>query len=848
LLQVTKVDGVGAMLTAKVVNPGCFVAVAIMDNTAVNASASGGGATISITTTQAMRDFGANCNQTGHGYVSACRSWHGAPGFLDADLGGFDDTFCYATAGDGTTSIAKSWRSFKSGPGTVKYTTVVVTMNYDETEHVQTGPSSTNPFYAEAKGSTSASGGYTNSVDPSSGKITQSGVTSTQTSKLWQHDHSPGSDLVDSYQGFGYTMDAAATEIDGVSVPCGGVSFYTSANYPGGIQPVTLSQVLPLNAAAGAGYGISEIITALAGASGLNWSGFGLSPTTSGYTGHKVSSDGTITWDTVIVRTATSFTWSYTTTQNLDANNTSTRHFYGTITLSGENTSSDVAADIENNLLAPWVLNPRMIPLANDEWKGICIKVCRNEYVGAVNPFALACDGCSTYADANNYDGSIIGLPYGGGTVSCPADYYDQFYNNPGAALNVPGAGGWRLAADSILSPYATHWTVASTEGIYLPFTRGCFYNRIGVGESNSFSGQIWKTKLVESSIRLSTYDHARPYGADKNLETVSSDDEDCVSFTPVDRFTNVPPMAGRIAIKSITSDSVTGLTTVTTDPTPVQLDDHGTWPVNICDVTMTALCVATPTCLSTSAFTFPTPGTPPDFTTAKWICLQGALPTDTAVPCVAHWYWADTRGKGQAYTAEIHGDYRIAGEAERGVGLTDCDNTTPLTGWPVITTDGGEKDTSTSPTRYGFRDCSFGSFCKGWIGCAPWLIVLSGNATDAPTHGIQLNFSVSPAIDERYGNTDYLTAYQAMHDPMFQYPFCPPAPTCIPLVEARHNMPTAGMSGTEAAPTGDNFISYPVNTCEFNFVNVIVPPVQADQPVSWVHFCPHGFYVQPCP
>jgi hypothetical protein len=308
--------------------------------------------------------------------------------------------------------------------------------------------------------------------------------------------------------------------------------------------------------------------------------------------------------------------------------------------------------------------------------------------------------------------------------------------------------------------------------------------------------------------------------------------------------------MAGRIAIRSVTSDSGTGLTTVTTDPTPVQLDDHGTWPVDICDTTMTALCVATPTCSSTSVFTFPTPATPPDFTTAKWICLQGALPTDTAAPYVAHWYWADTRGKGQAYTAEIHGDNRIAGEATRGAGLTDCDNTTPLTGWPVLVSQdagGGEKDTPTSPTRYGFRDCSFGSFCKGWIGCAPWLIVLSGKATDAPTHGIQLDFAVSPAIDERYGNTDYLTAYQAMRDPMFQYPFCPPPPTCIPLVEARYNMPMAGLDGTESAPTGDNFISYSVNTCEFNTTNVIVPPAPNDQPVSWVYLCPNGFFVQPC-
>ena len=92
LLECTATSGSdGVMVSASIVrnSAGCFFSGAVMDDTAVSPSAGGSGATIALTFESASYDFGANCCQTGHGYVAACRSWHGCPGFLDSNMGGF---------------------------------------------------------------------------------------------------------------------------------------------------------------------------------------------------------------------------------------------------------------------------------------------------------------------------------------------------------------------------------------------------------------------------------------------------------------------------------------------------------------------------------------------------------------------------------------------------------------------------------------------------------------------------------------------------------------------------------------------------------------------------------------
>jgi hypothetical protein len=263
-------------------------------------------------------------------------------------------------------------------------------------------------------------------------------------------------------------------------------------------------------------------------------------------------------------------------------------------------------------------------------------------------------------------------------------------------------------------------------------------------------------------------------------------------------------------------TDNHDGTVTVVTDAAPVPLD----WNVNLCSDTMTALAGdLIPTASSTT--TFVVTATFADVSAAKWVTLYGALPGDPTQTGVARWYWDDTAGKGNFVLMEWTADKRTAGEAGRlkttSSSYTDCNGKV----WTVPYTTGGQLYNPDGSPNYGYSFASFTDECKGFVACAPWMIVCSPNASDTPPAGtgVRFDFGSLAPLDTQYGTQQSMVPSQAMSDPLWQTPhtsLCNPdatKPTCIPLVEARAILPYAtlqtlppdngaGWGQNEAPPT----------------------------------------------
>ena len=577
------------------------------------------------------------------------------------------------------------------------------------------------------------------------------------------------------------------------------------------------------------------------------------------YTNTTTVPAGTLNGSITVTRTNTVYSWTvhWDWTVAAPYSGYASMDYSGSITLSNLNTAAAVIVDAESNLLSTWNLNDRLLyPLISTGWNGITVKVSRNEVQAASPlPFQLA---AWTDPNAAFFDGSILGAPNLAAGYA-PEDYFDfrhADYQDCGSCPDCNhwyfrGYGQWRSAAGATLPLCATQWTN--------PFE--AYYGALAIGRNRLLNaGGIWVSKWAESGIRFPSYNHARPFGNDRLLpdettvacinsfdgttaslgNAVTIPDGSTVLFygTSNDgiytvntggggtgvysltvtfvkalpgtfsywddgsggayngivaklRFPTCPPMGGRLAVASVT-DNHDGTCTLVTDAAQVPLDAN----VDLCDGLMNALASnLAPTASSTT--TFNVTAAYATIAGAKWACLYGALPGEGGTP----WYWGDSAGKGNFVLMEWVADKRTAGEAGRlgttAATYTDCNGTV----WDVPYNTGGQLYNPDGSPNYGYSFASFTDECKGFVACAPWMIVCSPNPSDTPPSGtgVRFDFGSLAPLDTQYGTQQSMVPSQAMADPLWQTPhasLCNPdatKPTCIPLVEARAILPAAG-------------------------------------------------------
>jgi hypothetical protein len=251
-------------------------------------------------------------------------------------------------------------------------------------------------------------------------------------------------------------------------------------------------------------------------------------------------------------------------------------------------------------------------------------------------------------------------------------------------------------------------------------------------------------------------------------------------------RLRDVPPMAGRLQVESIT-DNHDGTVTVVMKQGMDEANSTdyafagGIWNLDFCDGQMQLLRSNVAPASSSDPTTFTATVDYNTVKIAQWICLYGAHPSDPAQSGVAHWYWDDDTIKGDYYT---------------GYWFKDNGNTIG----------------------------ALTNFKKPYSPFAPFMLVMSPNQSDKPDFGAFYDF-VSGFVADDFcdgGSERQFACVQAMADPFWSKPMCcnnseeNPCPKDYPdvipdLVEARFCLPGvcdggAGSDLTESPPTVGNF------------------------------------------
>ena len=743
------------------------------------------------------------CNQMGWQCVYATRQWHGVFGWLTPD--GCASVVC--TSGG-------TYAPYVSAPDQTKYLTLTGVISLDARG---THPPSGADVWE------TASGGFTVSVDALSGVRTGSNTYTESDSG-----------------GFGLPVDVS---VDLATDPhCLSDAYYS--------DPYQSWLMFGFTTGYSSEMAIPSDFTPTKTETGWTW------------TCNVTAPAGLLTGSIAVTRSNTVYSMEVHWTWAVASPGTGTAHmdYILTLTLFNTNTAANAINDAETNLLSTWNLNDRLLyPLISTGWNGITVKVSRNE-AAQTSPMFYPPVG---YVDPNAafFDGSILGAPNLAAGYA-PEDYFDfrhADYQDCGSCPDCNhwyfrGYGQWRSAAGATLPLCATQWTN--------PFE--AYFGALAIGRNRLLNaGGIWVSKWAESGIRFPSYNHARPFGNDRTLidettvacinsfdgttaslgNAVTIPDGSTVLFygTSNDgiytvntggggigvysltvtfvkalpgtfsywddgsggayngivaklRFPTCPPMGGRLAVASVT-DNHDGTCTLVTDAAQVPLDAN----VDLCDGLMNSLASnLAPTASSTT--TFKVTATYATIAGAKWVCLFGALPGESAAG-VAKWYWGDMAGKGNFVLMEWISDKRTAGEAGRlgttTATYTDCNGTV----WDVPYNTGGQLYNPDGSPNYGYSFASFTDECKGFVACAPWMIVCSPNASDTPPSGtgVRFDFGSLAPLDTQYGTQQSMVPSQAMADPLWQTPhasLCNPdatKPTCIPLVEARAILPGAG-------------------------------------------------------
>lgn len=918
------VDGTGAILSTYNIIPGCRSSSITAQTTAIPDPPGGSGAVFAYTRQDATIDFG-KCAQVGWKQIWARRNWHGIFGFLAPESADdWSDGVCDYLVTDSNdvapgdpgyipTYDSKFWRSYQSAPTVQKYARMDISINMTQ--------AATQTMVVKDSGGTTIStavGAYSGecqndcwfAVNPLSGELTQDANPLVVSSMLYNYHQSPsgGTDVTDdpdSGRGFqtiahpcwGYKGWAANgtqfsfgafNNLDGNP----GRNGFTCAGGDNVFWSGFSGSKVAIEAAIAAYpsffIDVSEI------------TGNGFVPTVSIFDVSDTVFHVKITFAPGSVYNATNPSTGDT-TQTTGAGSAS---YEFKVTLSEPvHYLDDVLADADG-LLALWnILDDTLYPPKTNAFTGIEVLVARNEVPSNAVPGPGI--GDNIVPDYSNPTASSGGFYTAWGTrpyfdPACYAWVYPGTADNntaigtliqiiDGAVLGAPEStvpadgvpqnifdfrysggtyGEWNAAME-YLPPRATHWTNGD-QSSKLRIGRNVLYG------GNSPDGAAWVSAYLETSARFPSYDHARPYGTDRStLKATGCCLADawqpggttvmgvCTPAIGSDqyRFPFCPPMAGRLAIASITLSGDGSYFTVVHAAMPaVNNIDHtgasGAYPLDFCGFGMAALATnVAPTYVSTSSFTVPTSSVAyATVAAAKWIVLYGALPADPAQTGVAHWYWQDTQGKGQGIYAEWLVDNRTAGEIARLSGQDSYSGSDCGTGTALYS----------PPSNNGFGACTLTDFNKGFIYCSKWSIVLSPCASHTPptNMGVRLDFGTVQPLDEQYGSEQVADVIQAMSDPLYeQYSDCTGLipPTCIPYVEARAILPHAtgatvppdngaGAAQDEGSPSGGNFVNYTFITADMGG-NAVYPPRSSadggpDQP--GVLLAPTGIYV-PC-
>ena len=819
-------------------------------------------------------DLVTPCTQVGWQAVVAKRYWHGA---LDFNSAGTIDTVCVSP------DPAPSYQSYQSGFAQTKYLNLRVDIEFSEVSAYTSEESNiTDINGATFEGDWSATGTFTRKyisevqVNANSGIRTQFEGTETcsfsgtlnsnysiDATHIFQGSLTGGAITGDCVSISTPLVRTPAVVISGTTYPSNWVGQLTTTwgatDWATAFKEARVEKGLIIFQTSGFG-------TNIIGAASGNYMSLAQLQAA------LVSIYPTITLGTFVL-TATEFSgsWSihtydaYSTGNPLDKHDHTDEHtasFSFLQKLKVPNTAASVVADAEDNLLTKWnLLDRTLMPLNVCGWGGYCVKVTRNERQGNVAPTYES----PSFSDefAVEFDGTILGAP---NVKEAPTDYFDFRYQryedcapnlavySYGAYLSVCNPNG---AGQNPIPPRATQWTnTHEARGLVIGrWRRYAQKENPSDGYDGSADGVLWVSKWVESSVRLPSFDHARPYGTDRNLDALTGTCAGDVWTPDGLRFTSPtpPPFGGRLAIFAVT-DNHDGTVTFTTATSPIAFDVA----LDVCNLGMTALATSlTPSAATTTSFTATV--TYATVASAKWVICHAASG-------VANWYCADNYGKGNYVLGEWVFDQRTAGEATRLAGVTDCSGAA-LTGIPYIS--GGQLYNGDGTPNYGYKpEGGFNDLCKGYIDCAPWLIVLSPNIGDTPAEGLGVRYDLSGVtdLDEVYGSYQWLTAIQAMGDPLFAvYPTtaqrsCDGSPAydgCLPLVEARSIMPHAtgtstppdngaGAAQTEAAPSGAHWIDYTwVHPSTANTGNVVYPPIAtSSEQTQPVHvYTPDGYF-----
>jgi len=875
----------GVIQSATVLTAGCYSGIGANALTA-QTTATGGtgtGATFTFTRKDAQYDFG-RCNIVGWAAAAAARQWHGTYGFLDA---------CYTCPTDNT----------QGNPPQTKYlkitfddcenldltgfdvTTVPLSLPSDDTGNGGTE----NGGIVFVNSSQSFSG--SNSVNENSGVISYGVETYSLSDRtdiickngiqLW-YDSPPNVDGTFKLDGSGNTVAGDGSD---------------SPNYP---NPFCNTYV---NSSSWEVYADGVLIDSGTTTPSLDAADY------DNY--QKEHPDSNILVSIQISNYTlnnTYFEWSelncyymaYAPADDLKPSRWSecdNRISKGTITLSEPNTPTDVIADSNENLLSPWVLvDPVLMPLTTQPFDGTVVKVSRNEVgtnVSPANYVPLWIAGVplvgglpQVYVDPNLAAltaggltaGQILGLPLDktiGGDY--PLDYFMPDYiryicedcsGGGTSSWDEYTIGDWR-SNHANLPPRATQWT-NTQEALFINTGRKQFIGGwVGTetGDDNicttNASDKIWSTKWIETSVRLPSVNHARPFGLDRytldatkracvdsfdgtTLTTLGSEptftagdflacvgtDADGLytfdsmsgtdylltfvsalpdNFPPLPtgdvngivakiNWDHVPPMAGRLHIISI-ADNGDGTVTVTSDPMPVLNKADTLNPLYNVDLSDKTMTPLAKNLVPAAEIPDSNGNLPGSTSSTPGQKPLGAPVDYIPTPLTTSEFicTADYATVKDAVWLTLYG----------AIPTADTSPAPPAEVAPWYWNDDkGKGNYWIGQWFYEnqvYSDAVAVEYQKGFVYCSPYAIVISPNATDTPTGvnyaGVRYDFSTPFIADEFCASARWMDVCQMMTYPYWKTPLCCPSVSSHPANSYPYVEARLIMPGAHAQP-----------------------------------------------
>ena len=855
-------------------------------------------------------DLGAACNLTGWKCVIAKRQWHGTPGFDDYITRGGGTILCGTRDWYGSGASWSYELPYQAMPPSTRYLTQQVVFTVNSKEEISDGN-----YTAECNISIN----YNQSINPQSGVVTTTGSVSGLNYQTTPSGTTYPGSLAGVYNDIGYVESMIASML---GMTANDSIYDLSATFSGAVEPWSLAfspyagTGATLNITA-ADFSATEIHIAATGVIVDSPPG-GPTTTFTQSWDMKVTLGGANTSDDLISDAENNLLVTWNLADNLQ---------YPPINADWNGITVLVMRNEVPQTVSLFEVMPSISP-TTDGMGGWTQDINPTDANAAIYDGRII-GAPNTDCPANAYPEDYFDF-YSVNWVeddtcgnSCPNNYSNRSYGNWLSQANL----------GNTLPARATHWTnprdclfnnlsigrLRSAGGNPLEAGDGYYFSKwaettlrfpsynharpfgpdrylidetqVGCIQSGGISGSGPFTVLLSNTVTIPSGAHVILYGTGQDgvYSTTGGAATSSLSVTYLSalpagysyfdsgaggivgllRYPNCPPMAGRLAVASVT-DNHDGTVTVTTDPTPAPYDPA--WPIDLTNGSMTALATnsaphnapawaaataytvgqlvtdvngyiqrcttngtsggSSPawvetsggttadntviwTCAGLNTKTFIITATFATVAGAKWLVLYGALAGET-VSGVAHWYWDDMAPKGNFVLGSWTEDFRTGREIGRlgnpsSSPITDCNGGTEACPY----SSGGQNYNSDGTPNYGYSAATFTDECKGFVACAPWLIVCSPNETDTPAAGTGLRFDFSAGItlDYLYGCRQIMIPMQAMTDPQWQNPHAPLCvggsySGCTPLVEARATLPYATSQTSppdNGAGTGQN-------------------------------------------